>query len=164
MNGSVSYPKFQTDEGTYISLRDGIWDPVSETYDPEHLKFINLPVLKSHSAAYGVTACVKNYMGTVSGALNTDSHNAILHGILGGLLGEIGPADLNILDSIWVNANPNDGPWTTYAAATRRDELVASTDPVRTFCCPPSWQTGILHPGPIQVLIRPTPPADSGST
>jgi len=31
---------------------------------------------------------------------------------------------------VWVNADPNDGPWTSYATATRRDELVAGVDPV----------------------------------
>ena len=45
-------------------------------------------------------------------------------------IGEIGLADLNILDCIWVNANPYDGPWTGYGDATRLDQLVASTDPV----------------------------------
>ncbi len=130
LDGAVSYPKFQTDEGTFISLRDGIWDPIAGRYDRDHLKLINVPVLKSHSAEYGITACVKNYMGVVSGALGTNSHLAIENGILGALLGEIRPADLNILDSIWVNANPFEGPWTSYGAATRRDELVASVDPV----------------------------------
>jgi hypothetical protein len=130
LRGSVSYPKFQTDYGTYISLKFGIWDPGTSTYDRKGLKFINMPVLKSHSAAYGATVAVKNYMGVVTGALGTNSHDAIRYGILGALLGEIQPADLNIIDCIWINANPNDGPWTSYAGATRRDELVASVDPV----------------------------------
>lgn len=130
IRGRVSYPKFQSDSDTYISLKQGIWDPISETYDREHLKFINLPVLKSHHAVYGATACVKNYMGVVTDELNTNSHNAIRYGILGALLGEIGLADLNILDCVWINANPHDGPWTSYGTATRMDELVASVDPV----------------------------------
>ena len=129
-NGKVSYPKFQTTpSGTYISLRDGIWDQVSGTYDRDRLKFINLPVLKSHSI-YGVTANVKNYMGVVTRELSTNSHNAIRLGLLGDVLGEIWLADLNILDAIWINARPGNGPRTYYDAATRRDELVASTDPV----------------------------------
>ena len=45
-------------------------------------------------------------------------------------LGDHGLADLNILDAIWINAHPNGGPGTDYCEATRRDELVASTDPV----------------------------------
>jgi uncharacterized protein (DUF362 family) len=130
LNGRVSYPKFQTSQGAYVSLKYGLWQPGSSTYDRERLKFINLPVLKSHHATYGATACVKHYMGVVTGNLSTNSHNAIANGILGALQGEIRPADLNILDCIWINANPNTGPQTTYGGATRRDELVASRDPV----------------------------------
>ena len=130
VRGRVSYPKFRSDSDTYISLKQGIWDPVGETYDKEHLKFVNMPVLKSHHAVYGATACVKDYMGVVTRELGTNSHSAIRYGILGALLGEIGLADLNILDCIWVNANPHDGPGTSYSGATRRDELVASVDPV----------------------------------
>jgi hypothetical protein len=130
IRGRVSYPKFTTVYGTAISLRDGVWSPSEGSYDRERLKFINLPVLKSHSAEYGATACVKNYMGVVTGSLGTDSHDAIRYGVLGALMREIRPADLNILDCIWINANPWDGPWTGYAAAMRRDQLVASIDPV----------------------------------
>jgi len=130
LNGRVSYPKFQTDAGTYVSLKYGLWNPVSSTYNRAGLKFINLPVLKSHHATYGATASVKHYMGVVSGELNTNSHSAIINGILGALQGEIQLADLNILDCVWINANPFDGPWTTYADAMRRDRLLASTDPV----------------------------------
>jgi hypothetical protein len=130
--GRVSYPKFQTYYGTYISLRDGIWDPDGEVYDREHLKFINVPVLKSHHSTYGVTACVKHYMGVVTGSLSTNSHSAIRYGILGALMGEIQLADLHILDGIWINANPFSGPSTSYGGATRRDELLASLDPIAT--------------------------------
>lgn len=130
LHGAVSYPKFETELGTRISLRDGIWDPVGGSYDKNLLKLINLPVLKSHHSTYGVTAAVKNYMGVVTGTLGTNSHNSIQYGLLGALLAEIRPADLNILDAIWVNANPYSGPGTSYAGATRRDELVVSTDPV----------------------------------
>jgi hypothetical protein len=132
IHGRTSYPKFQTDAGTYISLKSGIWNPIAGAYDRERLKFINVPVLKSHHATYGATAAVKHYMGVVTRELGTNSHSAIRYGLLGDLLGEIQLADLNILDAIWINANPFDGPWTTYAGATRRDELIASVDPVAT--------------------------------
>jgi hypothetical protein len=69
-------------------------------------------------------------MGVVTRELGTNSHSAIQFGILGALLGEIQLADLNIVDAIWINANPYDGPWTSYGGATRRDELIASLDPV----------------------------------
>jgi len=130
LHGRVSYPKFTTAHGTRISLRDGIWDPGAAAYDRDRLKVINLPVLKSHSASYGGTACVKNYMGVVTNSLNTNSHDGIAYGLLGEAMAVVRPPDLNILDSIWINANPNDGPWTSYAGATRADQLVASTDPV----------------------------------
>ncbi|MHC4717444.1 MAG: DUF362 domain-containing protein [Planctomycetota bacterium] len=143
LTGRVSYPKFRTDYGTYVSSKYGIWDPVGETYDRQSLKFINVPVLKSHGG-YGVTACVKHYMGVVTGALSTNSHSAIHHGILGALMGEIQIADLNILDCIWINAHPSGGPGTSYAEATRRDELVASVDSVAADY----WATkNILIPG-----------------
>jgi len=129
LDGAVSYPKFRTSWGTYVSLRDGTWDPATETYDRGHLKFINMPVLKSHSI-YGVTANVKDYMGVVTRELGTRSHDAIRYGLLGAHLGVIGLADLNILDAIWINAHPNGGPGTDYGEATRRDELVISVDPV----------------------------------
>ncbi|MFQ5413054.1 MAG: DUF362 domain-containing protein [Phycisphaerae bacterium] len=155
LQGRVSYPKFRSAAGTYISLRFGIWDTVTSTYDRERLKFINMPVLKSHHATYGATSCVKHYMGVVSGNLGTNSHTAIRWGILGALLGDIQLADLNLLDAIWINANPYDGPWTTYSGATRRDELVASVDPiaadiwaVKNILIPAFLENGYAPPWP----------------
>jgi hypothetical protein len=130
VQGRVSYPKFRTAAGTYISLKYGIWNPLDGTYSRDRLRFINMPVLKSHHAVYGATVSVKDYMGVVTRELGTNSHNGIRYGILGALIGEIGPADLNIVDAIWINARPDTGPGTSYAQATRRDELVASLDPV----------------------------------
>ncbi len=130
VGGRVSYPKFRTAGGTYISLKYGIWNPIAHTYDRAHLKFINLPVLKSHAAVYGVTASVKHYMGVVTGLLSTNSHNAIATGILGAVISEVGLADLNIIDAIYINAVPTSGPSTSYTGATRRRELVACLDPV----------------------------------
>lgn len=127
--GRVSYPKFETEFGTKISIRHGVWSDADQSYDRDRLTFINVPVLKSHST-YGVTACVKNYMGVVTDSLDTNSHRAVRYGMLGRLLAKIGKADLNILDCIWVNAHPRSGPSTSYSAATRRDELVASVDPI----------------------------------
>lgn len=128
--GSVSYPKFQTAGGAYVSLRDGIWDADAGTYDRDRLKRINVPVLKAHRYKYGATACVKNYMGVVTTSLSTNSHNSCANGLMGALLAEIRPADLNILDCIWVSEGPSDGPGTLYTSSTRRDALVASLDPV----------------------------------
>ena len=142
--GRVSYPKFQSEFGTYISLRDGVWNLPANSYDQDRLKVINVPVLKSHHSTYGATACVKNWMGVVTTGLNTNSHSAMRYGLLGQVMAEVRPADLNILDAIWINANPYTGPSTSYAGATRRDELVASTDAVAADI----WSvTNILIPG-----------------
>jgi hypothetical protein len=144
LHGCVSYPKFRSAYGTYISLKFGIWDNVAHAYDEAPLKLINLPVLKSHHATYGATACVKHYMGFVTRELSTSSHNAIAWGLLGEVMAQVRRPDLNILDCIWINANPNSGPQTTYAGATRRDQLLASIDPVATDI----WAvTNILLPG-----------------
>jgi hypothetical protein len=154
LHGRVSYPKFQTALGTRISLKHGVWTEATG-YDRERLKFINLPVLKSHHAVYGATAMIKNYMGVVTRELATNSHNAIHYGILGAVLGEIRPADLNILDAIWVNADPYSGPGTSYQVATRKDELVASADPVagdlwavKNILIPAFAANGYLPPWP----------------
>lgn len=125
---NVSYPKFRTARGTYISFKYGVWDPDKQAYDSERLKVINFPVLKSHSV-YGVTAAVKHYMGVVSQPL-TDTHSYIGQGALGKVMVETRVPMLNILDAIWVNPVPRGGPDTTYSEAVQINLVLASTDPV----------------------------------
>lgn len=126
----VSYPKFKTKFGTYVSFKKGIWDPETESYDSEKLKVINVPVLKSHST-YGVTACVKHYMGVVSDKLTDHNpHNHVGTGGMGTVMVETRMPILNILDAIWINAVPSGGPSTSYSEATRVNVIMASTDPV----------------------------------
>ena len=128
----VSYPKFKTEFGTFISFKNGIWNPVTESYNSEKLKVINFPVLKSHFV-YGVTASVKHYMGVVS-AKQTNAHAKVSTGGMGTEMVETRFPTLNILDAIWVNANPapssSCGPSTPYGMATRVNTILASTDPV----------------------------------
>lgn len=129
---NVSYPKFKTKYGTYISFKHGIWSNATQTYDSEKLKIINVPVLKSHSG-YGVTACVKNYMGVPSQP-QTGTHSLIGEGALGTIMVEARSPVLNILDSIWINpiptGNSGAGPATYYTDATFANIISASTDPV----------------------------------
>jgi len=127
-DGRISYPKIQSVYGTCVSLKNGIWDSDRGAWDRSRLKVINLPVLKPHGAVYGVTACVKNYMGVVTTELNTNSHNGVRSGLMGAVMAEIGPPDLNILDCIWICSDPSQGP--AAGAVERSDKLVASTDPV----------------------------------
>lgn len=124
----VSYPKFMTAYGTYLSFKKGIWDHNTRTYDSERLKVINFPVLKSHSV-YGVTAAIKNYMGVISQPL-TDTHSLIGKGALGKVMVETRIPTLNILDAIWINPIPRGGPDTTYSEALGVSLVLASTDPV----------------------------------
>jgi hypothetical protein len=126
----VSYPKFKTKFGTYISFKKGIWNPETGSYDSERLKVINMPVLKSHFI-YGVTACVKHYMGVTSDKLTGhNAHNSIGSGGMGTEMVETRMPTLNILDAIWINANPSGGPETSYVEASRVNVTMASTDPV----------------------------------
>jgi hypothetical protein len=125
----VSYPKFNTTYGTYISFKNGIWNGTH--YEPK-LKIINMPVLKSHGG-YGVTAAMKHYMGVPSQA-KTNSHETIATGSMGTLMAELGMPTLNIIDAIWINANPApslaNGPSTSYNEATRVNVIMASLDPI----------------------------------
>ncbi|UCD44166.1 MAG: DUF362 domain-containing protein, partial [Candidatus Bathyarchaeota archaeon] len=129
----VSYPKFKTEYGTHVSFKEGVWDPESGAYDGGRLKVINVPVLKTHGG-YGVTACVKHYMGVPSdkltAGLGSRTHDTIGRGGMGTLMAETRHPVLNVLDAIWVNANPRSGPSTPYGRATRVNVVAASTDPV----------------------------------
>jgi hypothetical protein len=127
----VSYPKFQTKFGTFISFKYGIWNGTG--YE-QRLKIISVPVLKTHST-YGVTGCLKHYMGVqsegqaVTGGL-ANGHASVATGGMGTLMTETRFPTLNILDATWINARPRQGPRTYYSAATRVNVLMASIDPV----------------------------------
>ncbi|MGB2985710.1 MAG: DUF362 domain-containing protein [Phycisphaerae bacterium] len=125
----VSYPKFRSALGTYISYKHGVLSPATGTYESDKLVVINIPVFKTHSI-YAVTASVKNHMGVVTKELRTDSHNAVRRGGMGSVLAEVRMPDLTILDCIWILARPGSGPSASYDNATRRDQLLASTDPI----------------------------------
>ncbi len=125
----VTYPKFQTIYGTNVSLKRGIWNG-NEYAQP--LKIINFPVLKSHSG-FAVTACIKNYMGVQSQGVG-NGHDHVASGGMGTLMADYGIPTLNILDAIWVNANPvttaHCGPATSNLEATRINVIMAGVDPI----------------------------------
>lgn len=126
----VSYPKFRTTGGAYVSLAHGIWDPGTGSYADSLLTFLNLPVLKCHGAVYGVTACVKHHVGTMTTALSANTHNAVRYGGLGTFLAEVRMPDLNLLDAMYILARPSGGPWCTYGEATAARVLLAGLDPI----------------------------------
>jgi hypothetical protein len=129
----VTYPKFKTKFGTNVSFKLGVWDSANRTYNSSRLKVINMPVLKSH-CVYGVTASIKHYMGVTSDKLSREmggrAHNSVGSGGMGTQMVQTRFPALNILDAIWVNANPGQGPSTSYSAATKTGVIAASTDPI----------------------------------
>ena len=136
----VSYPKFTTDYDTYISFKEGVWDNTTG-FDSDRLKIINMPVLKSHFR-YGVTGCIKHYMGVPQGYVvpSVDlsiphEHFSIAQGGMATLMVETRAPILHILDMIWINANPLEssssrGPWGNYDYTSFTDIIGASQDPV----------------------------------
>jgi hypothetical protein len=62
-SSGMTYAKFTSSFGTMVSVRKGVWNGAQ--YEPDRLKFINMPVLKSHSLM-GVTASTKLYIGFLS--------------------------------------------------------------------------------------------------
>jgi len=88
---------------------------------------------KSHRG-FGVTACVKHYMGVVSDkltrSLGARAHNTVGIGGMGTEIVETRFPVLNIIDAIWVNAVPRRGPGTPYNIAMRVNVIAASRDPV----------------------------------
>ena len=129
----VSYPKFTTVYDTQISFKYGVYKPEIEDYDIDRLKVINVPVLKTHMI-YGVTGAVKHYMGVpsdkLSAGLGYRIHGAVGQGAMGTLMAQTRVPTLNIVDAIYVNALPKDGPSTPYMSATQTNIIAASTDPV----------------------------------
>ncbi|MHA2424141.1 MAG: DUF362 domain-containing protein [Candidatus Thorarchaeota archaeon] len=136
----VSYPKFRTEHGSYISMKNGVWDSI-EGFDSDRLKIINMPVMKTHFR-YRVTGCIKHYMGVPKGHIvpSVDysiphEHFSIALGGMATLMVETRAPVLNILDMTWVNAHPLEsssrrGPWSTYSSASFTDIIGASQDPV----------------------------------
>ncbi len=129
----VSYPKFRTRYGTYVSFKKGIWNTGTGAYEADRLKIINVPVLKAHSQM-GVSGAVKHYMGVPSNKLTSplggSAHNSVDKGGMGTEMAETRFPAITILDALWVNARPGTGPTSHYDTATRTSIIAAGTDPV----------------------------------
>jgi hypothetical protein len=129
----VSYPKFTTKFGTKLSFKYGLYFPINNNYDIDRLKIINVPVLKAHRI-FGVTGAVKSYMGVpsdkITRSLGYRAHDSVGKGGMGTLMSQTRVPDLNILDAIYVNARPGEGPRTAYERATMANIIAVSTDPV----------------------------------
>ena len=130
MPGGVSYPIFTTKFGTRISLKDGIWK--EGEYDNSQLKFINMPVLKSHSLM-GLTGATKHYMGVLSTSLcndGFDQHQGMIdEGLMGRMMAQVIYPDLNLMDANYIGVSSR-GPASSYENAYQANLVLAGQDPI----------------------------------
>ncbi len=130
----VSYPKFTTPKGTYVSLKHGIWNTTSSTYDRENLCIVNFPVAKAHGWV-GATLGIKNWLGTLTASHAERYSEGDIHcdywfnerALPARVMAETFP-DLTIIDATWT-APDNNYIWST-SNQIRTNTLIASTDPV----------------------------------
>jgi hypothetical protein len=131
----VSYPKFKTPSGrNYVSLRSGVWDSLSASYDSSKLCIINFPVLKHHGMA-GATVAVKNWIGVMSvdwaneryGGWSAMHYTYLFtqYALVARIMSVTYPR-LSIVDAAWTSAAGNTS--SDYVVNTKA--LFASTDPV----------------------------------
>jgi hypothetical protein len=144
----MTYPVFETDKGTVVDFKNGIWE--KGTYTDQPLKFVNFAALNHHSTYCGATSAVKNYLGIsdLSGGVDPHKNGNLTEryynfhsfpfdkwasgptpGMIGAEIGvfmnTIRKADLNITTAEWVGmASRTDPP------IARIRAVLASTDPV----------------------------------
>ena len=124
----ISYPKFKSRFGTFVSFKKGIFDEDKGNYEKDRLKIINMPVLKSHST-YGTTGAIKNYMGVPANELTgRNPHNSVGSGGMATLMTMTRMPVLHIVDAIWTN--PHTGPSSSYEDALMTRTVLAGADPV----------------------------------
>jgi hypothetical protein len=159
----ITYPKFQTlGSGYLVSLRYGIWEPLSEEYDADRLCIIDFPVLKSHGWA-GATIAVKNWIGMLTTAYSYERFGNfnIMHedyffgeyALVARVMEATFPR-LSIVDAAWTTM---DGP-VNLAQVASTNMLLASTDP-----CAVSWYSAKYMLTPIAVYPNNTDPDLPGS-
>lgn len=143
----MSYPVFETDKGTVVGFKNGIWEKGKYTEQP--LRFMNFAALDHHSTYYGATSAIKNYLGISDLSGGPDPHddgkltekyynfhsfpfNKWVPGPEPGMIGaEIGvfmnrirKADLNFTTAEWVGLASRTAP-----PVARTKGVLASTDP-----------------------------------
>jgi hypothetical protein len=158
----ISYPKFRTPMGDYfVSLRYGIWDSLSASYDSTRLRIIDFPVLKAHVSA-GSTIAVKNWVGVLTTAYANQRyggwsamHDTYFYGdyaLVARVMAVTFP-DLTIVDAAWTTT---DGPANLIWVENTK-MLVASTDPVAA-----SWYAAKYMLTPIALYPAETNPDPPG--
>jgi hypothetical protein len=135
-SSKVSYPKFITPAGNYVSLKHGIWNNSSSTYSRDDLCIINFAVNKAH-AYTGATLAIKNWVGAMSLIEKESRYGGEdkMHvdyfmkefALPARVMAETYP-DLNIIDATWTA--PNDNYTNSSGNRVNTKMLVASTDPI----------------------------------
>ena len=159
----ISYPKFTSPSGNnYISLRYGIWNSTSLSYDLDRLCIIDFPVLKAHSMA-GATIAVKNWIGVLTTAHSSaryggsnSMHYTYFFGsyaLVAKVMGATYPK-LTILDAAWTSAS---GP-NNLSDTVNTKMLLGSTDP-----CAISWYSAKYILTPIAIDPNNSDPDLQGS-
>lgn len=144
----MTYPVFQTDRGTVVDFKNGIWE--KDSYTDQPLKFINCAALNHHSIYCGATSAIKNYLGISDLSGGADPNNGgrltrnyynfhsfpfnkwgpgsepgMIGAEIGVFLNSIRKADLNITTAEWVGlASRTDAP------VSRTRAVLACEDPV----------------------------------
>ncbi len=135
----ISYPKFTSAFGNHnISLKYGIWDSNSLSYDLDRLCIIDFPVLKAHSWS-GATIAIKNWIGVLTtayaneryGGVNSMHNNYFFgqYALVAKVMGATFPK-LTIVDAAWTSTESN----STLNGMVNTKMLLGSTDP-----CAVSW-------------------------
>ena len=159
----ISYPKFNSPfSNQKISLRYGIWDSNSSSYDLDRLCLINFPVLKAHSWS-GATIAIKNWVGVLttayaaeryggSGAMHSD-YIFGSYALVAKVMGVTFPK-LTIVDADWTSTASN----SNLTDLVHTKMLLGSTDP-----CAVSWYAAKYILTPIAVDPNNTDPDLQGS-
>jgi hypothetical protein len=134
-SSKITYPKFRSPSGDYyISMRYGVWDSLSASYDHSRLCIIDFPVLKAHSMA-GATIAVKNWIGMLTTAYSSERfgnwnnlHTTYFFGtyaLVARVMAVTFPR-LSIVDAAWTTTyGPSNLIW-----VQNTNMLLGSTDPV----------------------------------
>jgi uncharacterized protein (DUF362 family) len=144
----MTYPIFQTDKGTIVDFKNGVFN--NGSYSSNGLKWINFSALNHHSRTFGATAAIKNIFGVVDlsksnyksdetrNSIYVNFHNfAALHknqsashqGLLGRAVGTfmktIRHPDLNIISAEWLGLSSR-----VHFPISHTRAILASRDPV----------------------------------
>ena len=156
----ITYPKFKSPAGNYISLKYGIWNETTQTYNHDRLCIIDFPVLKAHGWT-GATLAIKNWIGVLTVAYQNERYGGSDNMHQNYFFGEYAlPAKvmqvtypkLTIIDAAWTNPERNYGN-----IAIQLKMLLGSTDPFAA-----SWYAAKYMLTPVAYYPEKTNPDNVG--